>query len=196
MAPWAWAVPVLGGLALVAGLTQSHALDLHTEALLLQQQRLEKAEHRLRVQRAQAPQASQPMHRRAVAGIDGGSAPEQGLFEPWAPSQQAAAQAVMERLSWPWLQGLALSTEGTRAGHARWSHWQFELGDLRRSTTDVPLIMLAAWVTQDDAMTEWMNQAPQARWVSRELLREPLPGAKGVLTLKGQWQKPWPEVAP
>lgn len=188
MAVWAWALPLLGALALLSGLWQWQRQEVRAEALMQQQQRLAQAEHRLRVQRA----AAMPRLRASQRPAESAST----LTMPWSPAQQLAAEGVLARLSWPWLQGLALSTEGASPAHIRWAHWQFDLGDQDGAVVAQPQITLTGWVTHDEALGLWLSRTPQARWVSRERLRDPVPGAQGELTLKGQWQMPWPEAAP
>ncbi len=183
MAPWAWALPVMGVLGLVAGVWQWQTLEARHEALQVQQQRLLQAEHRLRLARAMASppvQAAQAAHAPA---------------DPWPAAQQVAAQAVMARLGWPWMQGLSRSTAGVDPAHTRWTHWQLDLGELDTPQGEPPVITLAGWATHDDALTPWLRREPQVRWLSRERLAEPVPGQAGVLTLKGQWQMPWPEAS-
>ncbi len=184
MAPWAWALPVMGLLGLMAGVVQWHALEARSEALQLQQQRLSQAEHRLRLARAQAS----PPALKAKA--------ESASAAPWPVSQQVAAEAVMARLGWPWMQGLARSTAGADPDHTRWMQWHLDLGELDARGREQPVITLAAWATRDEALAPWLNGEPSARWLSRERLATPVQGQAGALTLKGQWQMPWPEVSP
>lgn len=186
MAPWAWALPVLGLLGLLAGTVQWQALDARTEALQAQAQRLQQAEHRLRVQRAVA---SPTVRVNPASPVP----PNFDSSEPWAPDQQAAAQAVMARLGWPWLHGLARSTAGADPAHTRWTQWQADLGALEAPWGPSPVITLSAWTRHDEALSPWLAREPQARWMSRERLTEPLQGQAGTLTVKGQWQMPWPE---